>query len=122
MVAFFQGQNGEDSESLGSALQTKQLVLPSVVVTEILSAPRLAPEFEELILGLPRLEFLPDTWVRAAYLRRRLIERKLRAYVADALIAQLCIDHQVALISRDKDFAQIAKLSDLILAAPQKRK
>jgi predicted nucleic acid-binding protein len=41
---------------------------------------------------------------------------KLRARLPDALIAQSCIDHDVALITRDRDFRYFAKYCGLRLA------
>jgi predicted nucleic acid-binding protein len=40
----------------------------------------------------------------------------LKAKVADALIAQSCIDHDVALITRDRGFRHFAKHCGLRLA------
>ncbi len=48
---------------------------------------------------------------------RRLRKQKgLRAKIADTLIAQSCIDHDVALITRDGDFRHFAKHCGLKLA------
>jgi hypothetical protein len=52
----------------------------------------------------PRLEPLPDYSQRAGLLRAKLLTRKHRARLADALIAQSCIDHGVRLVTRDADF------------------
>ncbi len=51
-------------------------------------------------------------------IRRKLLTRKLKARLGDALIAQLCIDHGAMLITRDKDFRHFAKLTELFLAVP----
>jgi predicted nucleic acid-binding protein len=42
--------------------------------------------------------------------------KRLKAKVADTLIAQSCIDHDVALITRDGDFRHFAKHCGLKLA------
>jgi predicted nucleic acid-binding protein len=42
--------------------------------------------------------------MRAAHSRRVLQENGLKARIADTLIAQSCIDHDVPLITRDRDF------------------
>jgi predicted nucleic acid-binding protein len=65
---------------------------------------------------LPVLDVLPDYWIRAAANRATLMSRKLRARLADALIAQSCIDHDIALITRDGDFRHFAKHCGLKLA------
>jgi predicted nucleic acid-binding protein len=44
------------------------------------------------------------------------MRKGLKAAVADALIAQSCIDNDVALITRDPDFRHFAKHCGLKLA------
>jgi predicted nucleic acid-binding protein len=39
-----------------------------------------------------------------------------KARVADVLIAQSCLDHAVALITRDRDFRNFARIARLRLA------
>jgi predicted nucleic acid-binding protein len=71
---------------------------------------------EALVLPMPQLEILPGHWHRAANLRANLLAKKLKANLADTLIAQCCIDHGVALITRDTDFRHFAKHGGLKLA------
>jgi predicted nucleic acid-binding protein len=42
---------------------------------------------------------------------------KRRARLGDALIAQSCLDHQVRLITRDRDFRHFARAAGLRLVA-----
>jgi predicted nucleic acid-binding protein len=62
------------------------------------------------------LELLEGYWIRAAASRAKMLSQKLRARLADALIAQSCIDHDLALITRDNDFRHFAKHCGLKLA------
>jgi aspartate aminotransferase len=62
------------------------------------------------------LELKDGFWVRAGHARRLLRTRNLKAKIADALIAQACIDNDVALITRDSDFRHFAKYCGLKLA------
>jgi predicted nucleic acid-binding protein len=55
-------------------------------------------------------------WQRAGAIRRALKEKGRRALLGDALIAQSCIDHGAALITRDADFRHFAKHCGLQLA------
>jgi predicted nucleic acid-binding protein len=116
LSAFLRGETGPDVDLLANALAGWDLVLPPVVVTEILSDPSarqiLLPQIEDLEL----LEILAGYWQRAGNNRRILKQKGLRTKIADALIAQTCIDHGVALISRDKDFRHFAKHCGLKLA------
>jgi hypothetical protein len=62
------------------------------------------------------LDLAEGYWIRAAATRANLLSRKLRARLPDALIAQACIDNDVALITRDADFRHFAKHCGLKLA------
>jgi len=48
------------------------------------------------------------------------IARGRKARLADALIAQSCLDHEVPLITRDADFRNFSRVRDLqlLLAKP----
>ena len=116
VIAYIQGEKGTDVTLLDAALAAGQAVLPAVVVTEVLSDPFI-PEAHEALLGSLRvLEIRNGYWHRAAKLRAVLKSQKLRASMADTLIAQSCIDHDVALITRDSDFRHFAKHCGLLLA------
>jgi predicted nucleic acid-binding protein len=114
-VAFLQGERGEDVELLDRALAEKQLVMPAPVLSELLSDPKIDPAVVEDLLELPLLEPTPEFWVRTGKLRASVLARKRRARLADALIAQLCVDHGVKLITRDKDFRAFVSASGLDL-------
>lgn len=116
LIAYFRGDQGGDVDLLEAALRSSEVVLPPVVVPEILCQPRLPDKFRNLILELPRLELAPDYWVRAAATRSIILTRGLRARLTDTLIAQSCIDAEVALIARDGDFRHFAKHCGLKLA------
>ena len=116
LVAYFQGEPGDDCEAIERAMSGQVLVLPPVVATELLSDPKAGPELRDVIVGLPLLEPGPGFFYRAGELRAKLLARKLKARVADALIAQSCIDHRLPLITRDADLKPYAKLAGLRLA------
>jgi predicted nucleic acid-binding protein len=116
LIAYIQGERGADVDAFDSGLASGEIVVPPVVLTEILSEPALPAGHRSLVLTFPVLEIRADYWVRAAELRGNILSRKLRARLPDALIAQACIDHDVALITRDKDFRHFAKHCGLRLA------
>ncbi len=116
LIAYLGGENGHDVEVLEQALARNQAHLPPVVVTEILSAPKVPESLERLILALPSLAVAEGHWERAGRLRRRILARGLRAPLADALICQSCLDHDVALATRDGDFKPFARHCGLKLA------
>jgi hypothetical protein len=115
VVAFLQGAPGEDVELVDAALSQSQLHLPAPVLAELLSNPRLDPEVIGELAGLPLLEPTPGFWYRAGRLRSRLVAGRRKARLADALIAQLCLDHGVRLITRDRDFRTFAAAAELDL-------
>ncbi len=116
LVAYFSGDSGQDVDQLGSAMSAGSLVLPPVVVTEILSDPTADPALDADIRLLETLAITDGFWTRAADSRRVLLKHRLKAKIADALIAQSCIDHDVPLITRDRDFRHFAKHCGLRLA------
>jgi hypothetical protein len=56
LAAYLQGLSGDDVESLDQALETKQLRLPPVVITEIMSDPKVPKAVLDLLKSLPALE------------------------------------------------------------------
>ena len=115
MIAFLEGAPGDDVELVQSALDHQQLVLPPPVLTELLSDPALEPSVRALLTALPQLQLEPGFWDRAGLLRASVLKRRLKARVADALIAQSCLEQTVPLVTRDKDFRHFAKAAGLAL-------
>jgi predicted nucleic acid-binding protein len=68
------------------------------------------------VLSLPPLDLADGYWVRAGATRAVILRQTLRARLADSLIAQACIDANVALLTRDRDFRHYAKYCGLRLA------
>lgn len=116
LSALLAGESGEDVEQLAEALDQNLLSLPPVVVTEILSDPRTEKLLAPKIGQIPLLEVADGFWNRAGALRSKVLGRGLKAHLGDALVAQSCIDHDVALITRDGDFRHFAKYCGLRLA------
>jgi predicted nucleic acid-binding protein len=119
-IAYLQGDDGKDAELLDRALQDRQVLMAPVVLTEIISDPRLSPEVSQTLSELPLVEITPGYWQRAGALRAKVLAKRRKARLGDALIAQSCIDHGIALLTRDRDFrafAEAAGLDILIVSA-----
>ena len=116
LIAFFSGANGDDVGKIANALRTISLGLPPVVVTELLSDADSNTNLAPQIADCPQLEILPGYWERAGITRSTLLAKGLAAKVPDTLIAQSCIDHDVALITRDTGFRHFVKHCGLKLA------
>ena len=115
VIAFFAGDQGADRIAVREVLQNGTAVFPPVVVTELLSHPFIRPEVVSAVASVPQLEISQGYWQRAGELRARLQRLRLKARLADVLIAQSCIDHDVALITRDQDFRHFARHAGLQL-------
>ena len=115
LIAYLAGEEGSDVESVDEALKLQQASLPPVVLTELLSIPRLERSVANLIREIPVLEADPGFWERAAVTRTKILSRRLRARLADTLIAQSCLDYGVPLITRDSDLRHFATHAGLVL-------
>jgi predicted nucleic acid-binding protein len=115
MIAFLQDESGDDVELVQSALDHQQLALPPVVLTELLSDPAISRPVRTLLAGLPILDVEPGHWERAGLLRASVLKQKKKARVADALIAQSCLDQSTPLVTRDRDFRHFARAAGLPL-------
>jgi len=114
-VAFLEGGEGKDAHLLDRALKDRQVVMAPVVLTELLSDPKLPSGVAELLSQVPLIEVEPGYWQRAGVLRAKVLARRRRARLGDALIAQTCVDRGVPLISRDRDFRAFAEAAGLDL-------
>ncbi len=114
-IAYLSGEEGSDVEAVDRALEQKQVVFPPMVLAELLSDPKLSKETQELFKEVPLLSLSHGYWERAGLLRAKLIAKGRKALLADTLIAQVCLDHKVPLISRDQDFRHFVKHAGLNL-------
>ncbi|HSW70632.1 MAG TPA: PIN domain-containing protein [Gammaproteobacteria bacterium] len=117
LIDYFQGKNNSLTNKLDEIITYHSLILPPTVLVEVLSDPFLSKHFIEKILELPILEPSENYWQRAGMNRSKLISKKLKARLADTLIAQSCIDHHIPLITGDTDFRHFEKYCGLLLYA-----
>lgn len=115
-IGFLQGDGGGDADLLDKALQDRQVLMAPVVLTEVLSDPKLPAEVSQALTELPLVEVEPGYWQRAGELRAKVLAKHRRARLGDALIAQSCIDRGIPLLTRDRDFRAFAEAAGLDLA------
>ncbi len=117
-IAYLEGSQGEDAQLLDQALRDRQVVMVPVVLTELLSDPKLPSEVAETLGEVPIIGIESGYWQRAGVLRGKAIARRRKARLGDALIAQSCIDRGIPLLTRDRDFRAFASAAglDLVLA------
>jgi predicted nucleic acid-binding protein len=118
-VAFLEGRAGEDTQLLDKALEDRQVVMVPVVLTELLSDPKLPAGVAETLSEVPLIEIEDGYWQRAGVLRSRVLAKRRKARMGDALIAQTCIDGGIPLLTRDRDFRAFAGAAglDLVLGS-----
>ena len=115
IIAFLAGDHGADVGAVDNALELHQGVFPPVVVTELLSGREVHGRAAAIMLSVPQLAILDGYWERAGELRASLRRRGLKSHLVDTLIAQSCLDHDVALVTRDRDFRNFARHAGLRL-------
>jgi len=118
-VAFLEGGRGKDAQLLDTALEDRQVLMVPVVLTELLSDPKLPSEVAETLAEVPLIEIGAGYWQRAGALRSKVLAKRRKARLGDALIAQSCIDRGVPLLTRDGDFRAFADAAglDLVLGS-----
>ncbi len=114
-IAYLAGEKGDDVEAVEASLAARQVCLPPVVLTEVLSDSKLPEEVVSLFRQLPLLTVSDGYWERAGRLRAKVLSRRRKAPLADTLIAQSCLDSDVSLITRDSDFQPFARIGGLRL-------
>lgn len=95
----------------GRAVVTTGLVLQELL--QGFSGPRARKQIVERFSALPLLAPDRQDHIDAAELRNRCRRAGIQVGTIDAIVAQLCIRHQLTLLSTDKDFAGIAKHAPL---------
>lgn len=103
-VAFLEGATDDDARLLHRALMDKQVIMAPAVLTELVSDPNLPAEVAATLVDLPLIQITEGYWQRAGRLRAKVLAQGRRARLGNALIAQCCIDDDVPLLSRDRDF------------------
>jgi predicted nucleic acid-binding protein len=114
-IAFLQGDPGDDTQFLGKALEDRQVLMVPAVLTEVLSNPELLEEIAETLCEVPLIEVKTGYWERAGALRAKVLAKKRKARLGDALIAQTCVDRGIPLLTRDRDFGVFAEAAGLDL-------
>jgi hypothetical protein len=111
-----QGGAGEDAQLLDSALKDRQVLMVPAVLTELLSDPKLPPGVAKTLSEIPLTAIETGYWQRAGMLRAKVLARHRKARLGDALIAQSCLDTDIQLLTRDRDFRAFSQAAGLNLA------
>ena len=92
------------------------LVTTGLVLQEILqgfSGPKARDQIISRLSAVPLLAPGRDDHIEAAALRNKCRRSGIQIGTIDALLAQLCIRHDLTMLTTDNDFERIAEHSDL---------
>lgn len=120
-IDFFNGHESAEARLLaGSIADGEPIEIPGIVLVEILSGLRNDTEAVRIGRLLEAFDDLPEP-ERTDYLEAARIFRTCRSRghtirsTIDCLIAQGCLRHDLALLTKDRDFRVIAGCTDLRL-------
>lgn len=123
-IDFLNQSESEVAAELERILRADQpLAITSLILTEVLRGLRsdeAAERVSRTFLGMPFLELdLPEDHLEAAALYRRARGSGVTVRnTVDLLIATTCIKYGATLLHRDRDFDQLASVSDLSVWKP----
>lgn len=100
------------------------VVTTGLVLQELLqgfSGPKASAQIVERFAALPLLQPDRDDHILAAELRNTCRRAGVKVGTVDAVLAQLCIRHDLVLLSTDRDFRLAAKHCPLRIWSPTSR-
>ena len=97
----------------GESVATTGLVLQELL--QGFTGPKARGAIVERFASLPLVTPDIEDHIRAAELRNACRRKGVQAGTIDALFAELCIRHELVMLSTDKDFERIARISPLRL-------
>ena len=105
--------------ALAAAIRNGETILTTGLVLQELLQGFMGPKERELILdrfsAVPLLMPDRDDHVAAADLRNQCRRKGVQIATVDALLAQLCIRHELTMLTTDADFGHLAKQAPLRL-------
>ena len=108
---------GAEVSFLVRAIESGEILLTTgLVLQELLqgfSGPKSRERIVERFAAVPLLAPDRDDPIRAAQLRNHCRRKGVQIGTIDALLAQLCIRHDLTMLTTDKDFIRIAEHSSL---------
>ncbi len=84
-IAYLQGEGGEDAQLLDRALEDRQVLMATVVLTELLSDSKIPSDVANTLLELPLIETKAGYWQRAGELRSSVLAKRRKTRLGDAL-------------------------------------
>ncbi len=114
-MAYLEGGWGKDVELLDKALGDRQVLMVPVVLAELLSDPKLPLSVAKILAEVPLIVIRSGYWERAGELRAKVLAKRRKARLGDALVAQSCLDRRISLVTRDREFRAFVEAAGLDL-------
>jgi predicted nucleic acid-binding protein len=117
-----EGQVPEVLALRDALLGSESVVTTGLVLQELLqgfAGPKSRVKIIERFAALPLIQPERDDHVAAAGIRNICRRGGVQVETIDALLIQLCIRHELMLLTTDKDFVHAAKHCPLLLWAPK---
>ena len=108
--------DGATDDALAGYVERRAAAIAPVTITEVLSGPSVRAAIEEALAAFDVLQLKVGYWERCGRLRQRMIKHGRKAGLGDVLTAQACLDHDLPLLARDRDFRAFVELAGLKLA------
>ena len=106
---------------LKNAIESNDLIVTTgLVLQELLQGfhgPKAAKQLIERFASFPLISPTRETHIEAANLRNHCRRNGVQAGTVDALIARLCVENDLDLLTGDQDFSHIARFSKLKVVA-----
>jgi hypothetical protein len=118
LIPWAEGNRSPLTELVDVHLVRGTLRVAPVTITELASPRVLEPGILAIADALTVLPIEPGFWKRAGLMRGRCLAAGRRARLADALIAQACLDARLPLLTADRDFDVFRDVAGLELATP----
>ena len=93
-----------------------EIFVTGLVLQELLQGFNKPKAYDQIVEYFALLPFIvPDRedYIQAANLRNQCRRKGIQVGTIDALLAQLCIDREIEILTTDKDFSQITKAAPL---------
>ena len=116
VLHFLHGFDSPARAQVRNALLDEHLVLPPVVIAELLSGVQQEEGLRQILERSTAVPLHEGHWERVGATRRTIKSLGLRCNLADALVAQTCMDADIPLIAGDSDFRHFVTHCGLKLA------
>ncbi len=114
-IEHFLGKPGDDLELFRIALNEGRVVMAPVVLSELLSSTEMTSDIEKVLSEMPFASPTSIFWRGAGKLRGQLAKHGMNASLADCLVMQSCLEHDLPLLTRDKGIKKFSNKAKLRL-------